>query len=173
RPARELASGRVRCGVDARGALAYVRLTGLTAREAELLEEHREGKSERAAVRGERVAPAPGRRGGWLRRLWDVLRSPAPAPQPPSVRPERRRWIDAAVVLSRDPEVRVPCPTCGRETLRVMDADVPLRPGIVDRYIQCPWCRRHEVLSGVVKPGFARDPATGAVAPAESPHGEK
>jgi hypothetical protein len=38
--ARELASGRVRIGVDARGAMAYVRLTRLTAREAALLAEH-------------------------------------------------------------------------------------------------------------------------------------
>jgi hypothetical protein len=36
---RELASGRVRCGVDARGAFAYLRLTPLSAREAELLAE--------------------------------------------------------------------------------------------------------------------------------------
>jgi hypothetical protein len=39
---RELASGRVRCGVDAGGALAYVRLTGLSAREAQRLAEHRQ-----------------------------------------------------------------------------------------------------------------------------------
>jgi len=37
----ELASGRARIGVDARGAIAYVRLTRPTAREAALLEEHR------------------------------------------------------------------------------------------------------------------------------------
>jgi hypothetical protein len=40
-PARELASGRVRCGVDARGAITHVRVTELTAREAALLEENR------------------------------------------------------------------------------------------------------------------------------------
>lgn len=39
--AMELASGRARIGVDARGAIAYVRLTELTAREAALLQEHR------------------------------------------------------------------------------------------------------------------------------------
>jgi hypothetical protein len=36
---RELASGRARIGVDARGAIAYVRLAPLTAREAALLRE--------------------------------------------------------------------------------------------------------------------------------------
>ncbi|MFL5384533.1 MAG: hypothetical protein ACJ8GN_18585 [Longimicrobiaceae bacterium] len=39
--AMELASGRARIGVDARGAIAYVRLTELTANEAALLEDHR------------------------------------------------------------------------------------------------------------------------------------
>jgi Zn finger protein HypA/HybF involved in hydrogenase expression len=58
---------------------------------------------------------------------------------------ERRRWIEAAKILAVDPKAAVPCPECGEGTLQVIDArqdDVKL-----DRYMQCPVCRAHNVMT--------------------------
>jgi hypothetical protein len=60
-------------------------------------------------------------------------------------RAEYRRWIEAAKILGADPKATVACPKCGRGTLRVIDA----RQDAVklDRYMQCPICLAHNVLT--------------------------
>jgi hypothetical protein len=64
-----------------------------------------------------------------------------------TITPEYRRWIEAAKILGANPKATVACPECGRGTLRVTDA----RQDAVklDRYMQCPVCLAHNVLTMV------------------------
>jgi hypothetical protein len=62
------------------------------------------------------------------------------------IEPQSRRWIDAEIMLWRDPKATVACPQCGQGTLRVTDARVD--PISLDRYMQCSVCHARNVLSG-------------------------
>ena len=57
-----------------------------------------------------------------------------------------RRWVDAGIILWRDPKATVACPQCGQGTLRVTDVHVDSIS--LDRYMQCTVCHAHNVLSG-------------------------
>jgi hypothetical protein len=61
---------------------------------------------------------------------------------------EWRRWLEAAKILSTDPKAAVACPKCGQGTLEVIDA--PNGADKLDRYMQCPRCHAHNVMTMIL-----------------------
>jgi Zn finger protein HypA/HybF involved in hydrogenase expression len=58
---------------------------------------------------------------------------------------EWRRWIEAAKILAADPKAAVACPECEKGTLQVIDARQDAIK--LDRYMQCPVCHAHNVMT--------------------------
>lgn len=58
----------------------------------------------------------------------------------------RQKWIQAGVLLAKERNARVECPTCGIGILEVSDQSHPDELGVVDRYLTCPSCGAREVL---------------------------
>jgi Zn finger protein HypA/HybF involved in hydrogenase expression len=56
-----------------------------------------------------------------------------------------RRWIEAAKILAVDAKAAVACPSCGKGTLHVIDAHQDAVK--LDRYMQCPVCHAHNVMT--------------------------
>lgn len=50
---------------------------------------------------------------------------------------ERERWVEAALILGREPEASVLCPRCGSGTLRVVDARAK---DTLERHMICDVC---------------------------------
>jgi transcription elongation factor Elf1 len=66
---------------------------------------------------------------------------------------QTQQWLEAAKILAADHEAKVPCPSCGRGVLRVIDVEIPNKQGFFDRYLSCPECNERMVLSAVRKAG--------------------
>lgn len=64
---------------------------------------------------------------------------------------ESRAWIEAGKILARDPEVKVRCPICGEEYLKVTDQPHGPESNHFDRYMRCPRCGATEVLVRLTK----------------------
>lgn len=51
------------------------------------------------------------------------------------------RWLEAARILSEDPDQKVPCPVCQAEFLQVRDLTTQVDEGAyVERILSCPSC---------------------------------
>jgi Zn finger protein HypA/HybF involved in hydrogenase expression len=59
--------------------------------------------------------------------------------------PQSRRWIEAAKILAVNPKAVVLCPSCGKGTLQTIDARFDDKK--IDRYMQCPVCHSHNVMT--------------------------
>jgi hypothetical protein len=57
----------------------------------------------------------------------------------------KRKWIDAAKQLERDPRKQVLCPCCGEGTLIASDTRPPDNPNLVERYLRCPACHAYDI----------------------------
>ena len=67
-----------------------------------------------------------------------------------------RRWVDAGIALGHSSNARVLCPDCGQAELEVLDVREGER---LDRYLSCPKCKKHSVLSNVdAPPALQKEP---------------
>jgi hypothetical protein len=60
---------------------------------------------------------------------------------------QTKNWIDAARILMEEPQLKVPCPECGRGRLVVKDEIIPRREKMIDRYLICDNCGRWNVIT--------------------------
>jgi C4-type Zn-finger protein len=58
----------------------------------------------------------------------------------------RRKWIEAAGILSVDPNAQVPCPNCEEDVLIVADVPYEKDPTMFSRYLRCQRCGAFEVI---------------------------
>lgn len=56
-----------------------------------------------------------------------------------------KRWIEAAKILTRNPDEKVLCPECAEEFLLVKDE--PIDQTRFDRYLICPKCGKWNVIT--------------------------
>jgi formate dehydrogenase maturation protein FdhE len=54
------------------------------------------------------------------------------------VKDETRRWVEAGIILAKEPLVVVMCPVCQRAPLEVMDQALGGKK--VERHMRCPLC---------------------------------
>lgn len=59
---------------------------------------------------------------------------------------ESKKWLDAAIVLGRDPTAKVRCPVCEREYLTVRDVYPDPASEDFERYLECPNCRSRNIM---------------------------
>jgi hypothetical protein len=57
-----------------------------------------------------------------------------------------RRWVDAGIILARDPSAKVDCPQCVKGPLSVTDSSPYGNPPMISRYLSCPLCGAKNVL---------------------------
>lgn len=57
-----------------------------------------------------------------------------------------KEWINAAIVLSKDPTTKVNCPKCNKHFLQVMDIESNVNPSDFERYLSCPGCNVQNIL---------------------------
>jgi len=62
------------------------------------------------------------------------------------MKPESRKWINAAIVLGRDPAARVRCPVCDDADLEVRDVYPSPSSDVFERYLQCPKCHAVNIM---------------------------
>jgi DNA-directed RNA polymerase subunit RPC12/RpoP len=62
------------------------------------------------------------------------------------MKPESKKWIDAAIVLGRDPTAKVRCPVCEREYLTVRDVYPEPDSENFERYLECPNCKSRNIM---------------------------
>jgi len=65
---------------------------------------------------------------------------------------ESRAWIEAGIVLGKNPLAHVACPTCGDPRIEVEGVPHPKSPGLVDRYLRCSKCGAYVVLTRLKMP---------------------
>ena len=63
-----------------------------------------------------------------------------------SVEASGRLWLNAALVLAGDREVKVVCPECGEGILEVVDIGSGLGDGLMERVLSCPRCGARNVI---------------------------
>ena len=61
---------------------------------------------------------------------------------------ETRRWVDAGIVLAKDPKALVTCPVCQKSTLEVTDQELGDRK--IERHMRCPTCSSYNSILLVV-----------------------
>ena len=59
---------------------------------------------------------------------------------------ESKRWIDAAILLGRDPAAKVRCPVCERDDLKVRDVYPAPDSDVLERYLECPSCKSMNIM---------------------------
>ena len=59
---------------------------------------------------------------------------------------ESKKWLDAAIVLGRDPTAKVRCPVCEGEYLTVRDVYPKPDSDNFERYLECPNCRSRNIM---------------------------
>jgi len=59
---------------------------------------------------------------------------------------ESKIWLDAAIVLGRDPTAKVRCPVCEHEYLMVRDVYPEPDSDLFERYLECPNCRSRNIM---------------------------
>lgn len=59
---------------------------------------------------------------------------------------ESKKWLDAAIVLGRDPTAKVRCPVCESEYLTVRDVYPDPDSDNFERYLECPNCRSRNIM---------------------------
>ena len=57
-----------------------------------------------------------------------------------------KKWIDAGIILSKDPKMKVLCPECTQTNLEVQDVRNQLNPNQFERIIYCPTCKAQNIL---------------------------
>ena len=58
----------------------------------------------------------------------------------------RQRWIDAGIILSKDPHKKVLCPNCQIDYLEVLDVPYDKEPTRFERYMHCKRCSKYNVM---------------------------
>jgi hypothetical protein len=56
------------------------------------------------------------------------------------------KWIEAGVILGRDPSAKVDCPECSKAPLSVSDSEPYSLPAMISRYLSCPACGARNIL---------------------------
>lgn len=74
-----------------------------------------------------------------------IVQSGVMGPMTVKIDAQWRRWLEAAKTLAEDPKAAVSCPQCGEGTLQVIDAHQDALK--LDRYMQCPVCHGHNVMT--------------------------
>ncbi|MDB4956214.1 MAG: hypothetical protein JWO36_3783 [Myxococcales bacterium] len=59
---------------------------------------------------------------------------------------ESQKWIDAAIVLGRDPTAKVRCPVCDDAELVVRDIYPTPEADVFERYLECPKCGSRNIM---------------------------
>jgi len=59
---------------------------------------------------------------------------------------ESKKWLDAAIVLGRDPTAKVRCPVCEHEYLTVRDVYPTPDSDVFERYLECSNCKSRNIL---------------------------
>lgn len=59
---------------------------------------------------------------------------------------ESKKWLDAAIVLGRDPTAKVRCPVCEHEYLAVRDVYPTPDSDVFERYLECPNCKSRNIM---------------------------
>ncbi len=62
------------------------------------------------------------------------------------MRAESKRWLDAAIVLGRDPTAKGRCPVCEHECLIVRDVYPEPDSDLFERYLECPSCKSRNIM---------------------------
>jgi DNA-directed RNA polymerase subunit RPC12/RpoP len=57
-----------------------------------------------------------------------------------------RKWIDAAIVLGKDPDAKVQCPVCGIAELTVRDVFPTPDADVLERYLECSNCAARNIM---------------------------
>jgi DNA-directed RNA polymerase subunit RPC12/RpoP len=57
-----------------------------------------------------------------------------------------KKWIDAAIVLGKDPTATVQCPVCEAAELTVRDVFPTSDADVFERYLECPNCGARNVM---------------------------
>jgi predicted RNA-binding Zn-ribbon protein involved in translation (DUF1610 family) len=57
-----------------------------------------------------------------------------------------KKWLEAGIVLAKDPNAKVVCPECAEGTLEVQDVRGELDPDVVERIMKCPVCGKFNAL---------------------------
>jgi transcriptional regulator NrdR family protein len=74
---------------------------------------------------------------------------------------ESKKWLDAAIVLGRDPAAKVRCPVCEHEYLTVRDVYPTPDSDVFERYLECPNCKSRNIMrmkrSSVMSVGSTSD----------------
>jgi DNA-directed RNA polymerase subunit RPC12/RpoP len=60
--------------------------------------------------------------------------------------PEAKLWLDAAMILGRDPSAKVRCPVCAAADLIVRDVYPSLDADVFERYLECPSCKSRNIM---------------------------
>lgn len=58
----------------------------------------------------------------------------------------RKKWIEAAKVLSAEPTSAVRCPERDDDTLTIRDVVSTSDPSVTERYLICPTCGARNVI---------------------------
>jgi len=59
---------------------------------------------------------------------------------------ESKKWLDAAILLGRDPTAKVRCPVCEHEYLMVRDVYPEPDSDLFERYLECPNCKSRNIM---------------------------
>jgi len=62
------------------------------------------------------------------------------------MKPESKKWLDAAIVLGRDPTAKVRCTVGDHEYLLVRDVYPTPDSDVFERYLECSNCKSRNIM---------------------------
>ncbi len=62
------------------------------------------------------------------------------------MRSQNMLWVQAAVILAKDPTVKVICPESSDDFLEVLDIASPTDASLIERHMRCPTCGAHNSM---------------------------
>jgi hypothetical protein len=62
------------------------------------------------------------------------------------MKPESKKWVEAAIILGRDPTAKVRCPVCDQAFLTVRDVFPSPDSSMFERYLECPNCKSRNIM---------------------------